>query len=107
MTLQSIIERNFKAEFEVRQKEAKDEKEQDLANLPLFLLNVVAFPGQPFPLHIFEPRYRLMLRRCLEGQRRYIYMLTHYCQWFILWFVGLDWFVTLKHNQMVPRLAAY
>ena len=35
--------------------------------LPLFPLNVVLFPGMPLPLHIFEPRYRLLTRRCLEG----------------------------------------
>lgn len=34
--------------------------------LPLFPLNVVLFPGMQLPLHIFEPRYRLMARRCLE-----------------------------------------
>lgn len=33
--------------------------------LPLCPLNTVLFPGQVLPLHIFEERYRLMLRRCL------------------------------------------
>jgi uncharacterized protein len=33
--------------------------------LPLFPLNTVLFPGQVLPLHIFEERYRLMVRRCL------------------------------------------
>jgi Lon protease-like protein len=33
--------------------------------LPLFPLNTVLFPGQLLPLHIFEERYRLMIRRCL------------------------------------------
>lgn len=35
--------------------------------LPLFPLNVVLFPGQTLPLHIFEPRYRVMIRRCIEN----------------------------------------
>ncbi|MCS7056902.1 MAG: LON peptidase substrate-binding domain-containing protein [Thermoflexales bacterium] len=35
--------------------------------LPLFPLNVVLFPGQTLPLHIFEPRYRIMIRRCIEN----------------------------------------
>ena len=35
--------------------------------MPLFPLNVVLFPGMPLPLHIFEPRYRLMIERCLDG----------------------------------------
>lgn len=38
----------------------------DVMELPLFPLNVVLFPGQTLPLHIFEPRYRLMIQRCIE-----------------------------------------
>lgn len=34
--------------------------------LPLFPLNVVLFPGQSLPLHIFEPRYRVMIKRCVD-----------------------------------------
>ena len=34
--------------------------------IPLFPLNVVLLPGADLPLHIFEPRYRQMVRRCLE-----------------------------------------
>jgi Lon protease-like protein len=39
--------------------------------LPLFPLPVVLFPGTRMPLHIFEPRYRRMLRDCMEGDRRF------------------------------------
>jgi len=34
--------------------------------IPLFPLNVVLFPGEQLPLHIFEPRYRRMVRDCLD-----------------------------------------
>jgi Lon protease-like protein len=34
--------------------------------LPLFPLHTVLFPGQPIPLHVFEPRYLRMVERCLE-----------------------------------------
>lgn len=34
--------------------------------LPLFPLEVVLFPGMPLPLHIFEPRYKQLIRTCLE-----------------------------------------
>lgn len=39
--------------------------------LPLFPLEVVLFPGIRLPLHIFEPRYKLMTRRCLEQGREF------------------------------------
>jgi hypothetical protein len=37
--------------------------------LPLFPLNTVLFPGQVLPLHIFEDRYRVMIRRCLAEDK--------------------------------------
>lgn len=39
--------------------------------LPLFPLPLVLFPGAPIPLHIFEPRYRQMVARCVEGDGRF------------------------------------
>ena len=39
--------------------------------LPIFPLSVALFPGNPLPLHIFEPRYRRMLADCLAGDRRF------------------------------------
>jgi uncharacterized protein len=34
--------------------------------IPLFPLNVVLLPGAILPLHIFEPRYRQMVRHCID-----------------------------------------
>ncbi|TLZ87867.1 MAG: peptidase S16 [Methanobacteriota archaeon] len=34
--------------------------------LPLFPLHTVLFPETTLPLHVFEPRYREMIGRCLE-----------------------------------------
>lgn len=33
--------------------------------LPLFPLNLVAFPGESLNLHIFEPRYKQLIQDCL------------------------------------------
>lgn len=33
--------------------------------IPLFPLNVVLFPGMMLPLHIFEDRYKIMIKECL------------------------------------------
>jgi ATP-dependent Lon protease len=38
------------------------------ARIPLFPLDIVLFPGQAVPLHIFEPRYQQMTRHCIETQ---------------------------------------
>ena len=37
--------------------------------LPLFPLGIVLLPGEPVPLHIFEPRYKEMVRVCIDGDR--------------------------------------
>lgn len=37
--------------------------------LPLFPLGLVLLPGEPVPLHIFEPRYKEMVRVCIDGDR--------------------------------------
>lgn len=39
-----------------------------MTRVPLFPLNLVLFPGQNLPLHIFEDRYKEMLHRCLDKQ---------------------------------------
>ncbi len=35
--------------------------------LPFFPLKLVAFPGEPLNLHIFEPRYKQLVNECLEN----------------------------------------
>ncbi len=37
--------------------------------LPLFPLGIVLLPGEPVPLHIFEPRYKEMVRVCIDDDR--------------------------------------
>ena len=39
-----------------------------MALLPLFPLEVVLLPGTPLPLHIFEPRYKEMIRECIAAE---------------------------------------
>lgn len=34
--------------------------------LPQFPLNIVVFPGEELPLHIFEPRYRQLIHDCVR-----------------------------------------
>ncbi|GAO46960.1 hypothetical protein SAICODRAFT_29823 [Saitoella complicata NRRL Y-17804] len=44
--------------------------QQSELTIPLFVC-AVGLPEMPTFLHVFEPRYRLMLRRCLESDRRF------------------------------------
>ena len=39
--------------------------------LPLFPLPAVLFPTAAMPLHVFEPRYRRLVERCLGADRRF------------------------------------
>nr|XP_040031527.1 LON peptidase N-terminal domain and RING finger protein 1 isoform X3 [Gasterosteus aculeatus aculeatus] len=66
--LQDIMTRLFPSPLAER-KQVHDAEMAELSNLttdiPIFVCTV-AYPGVPCPLHIFEPRYRLMMRRCME-----------------------------------------
>jgi len=45
--------------------------------IPLFPLNMVLFPGQTVPLHIFERRYRLMTQQCIEANSPFGMLFVH------------------------------
>ncbi|TQD78343.1 hypothetical protein C1H46_036092 [Malus baccata] len=69
VTLNDIIQKNFPEEFAERKLENDQMTNFGVDLMPLFVMDVV-LPFQKFPLHIFEPRYRLMVRRIMEGNRR-------------------------------------
>ncbi|KAF5895368.1 LON peptidase N-terminal domain and RING finger protein 1-like, partial [Clarias magur] len=66
--LQDIMTHLFPQQLAER-KQVHDAEMAELSNLtndiPIFVCTV-AYPGIPCPLHVFEPRYRLMMRRCIE-----------------------------------------
>lgn len=47
------------------------ELKANLAELPLFPLNAVLFPGGPLKLRIFEPRYVDMVGRCMRTDQEF------------------------------------
>ena len=57
----------------------RDELDQGVETvlLPLFPLRLVLFPGQVLPLHIFEPRYRLMINHCVDEGQPFGVVLMH------------------------------
>ncbi|KAI1640245.1 ATP-dependent protease La domain-containing protein [Biscogniauxia mediterranea] len=56
----------------VRTQAHRDEERANSEGLdtPLFVCTL-AFPSMPLFLHVFEPRYRLMIRRAMEGNRTF------------------------------------
>ena len=42
-----------------------------LVRIPLFPLHLVLFPGMLLSLHIFEPRYRRMIRQCIDEKQEF------------------------------------
>ena len=48
--------------------------------IPLFPLNTVLFPGMPLHLHIFEPRYKEMVQKCLDEKMEFGILLLHETQ---------------------------
>ena len=48
----------------------EEHREEPCDVLPLYALDYV-LPGQSMALNMFEPRYRLMTRRCMDGDRKF------------------------------------
>ncbi|KAK2765158.1 hypothetical protein FQN54_008857 [Arachnomyces sp. PD_36] len=71
--ISKLISKLFPGQLRARQEaEMRDEDFfNDLSTIPLFVCTL-AFPMMPVFLHVFEPRYRLMIRRVLEhGGRKF------------------------------------
>jgi hypothetical protein len=70
VSLQRVIERSFPEEYASRREERKSESSNRESILPLFVMTTM-LPGKRIGLNIFEPRYRLLVRRCMEGNRMF------------------------------------
>ncbi|XP_059408367.1 LON peptidase N-terminal domain and RING finger protein 2 isoform X2 [Carassius carassius] len=68
LIMEELLQRYFCDELAERRK-VHEEEMKELSNLnqevPIFVCTM-AFPTIPCPLHVFEPRYRLMIRRSME-----------------------------------------
>jgi Lon protease-like protein/tetratricopeptide (TPR) repeat protein len=74
IVLKNILERSFPDDYLARAEEEEEEVGAGAAHesptLPLFVMSPV-LPGERMALNIFEPRYRLMVRRVMAGARRF------------------------------------
>ncbi|XP_068018016.1 LON peptidase N-terminal domain and RING finger protein 1-like [Melanerpes formicivorus] len=77
--LQDIMLATFPTQLAER-RELHQAEMAELSNLtksiPIFVCTM-SFPGIACPLHVFEPRYRLMIRRCQETGTRSFGMCTY------------------------------
>ncbi|XP_021761577.1 LON peptidase N-terminal domain and RING finger protein 1-like isoform X1 [Chenopodium quinoa] len=69
VTLNNIIQKNFPEEYAERKSENDSLVKLGVDLMPLFVMDAV-LPCEKLPLNIFEPRYRLMVRRIMEGNHR-------------------------------------
>jgi Lon protease-like protein/tetratricopeptide (TPR) repeat protein len=72
-TLSEIDETKISAEGDTGD---ANNNSKNLDEIPIFICGL-AYPGISFPLHVFEPRYRLMMRRCIEDGSRVFGMVMH------------------------------
>lgn len=72
VALKNIIRASFPHEYGERQRETEVAGVTHSGHimLPLFVLSTL-MPGEKMSLNIFEPRYRLMIRRVMCGSRRF------------------------------------
>ncbi|XP_065668503.1 LON peptidase N-terminal domain and RING finger protein 3 [Hydra vulgaris] len=74
--IEQILEQFFKESYEEKLNQRKERMERlsrvgidEDVEVPLFIC-AIAFPYVPYRLHIFEPKYRLMIRECLESKSK-------------------------------------
>lgn len=60
------VKTTFPDEYAERQLAIGQDERDARLETPIFVCTL-AFPGMPTILHVFEPRYRLMIRRCIES----------------------------------------
>jgi hypothetical protein len=60
--------------YNTRLQESATEKESWNTVLPIFYYNQALFPGCKLSLHLFEPRYKIMMQRIINTTRAFAYV---------------------------------
>lgn len=73
LALRKVIEKQYPEEYAERAQEDEPEIERirTTLRLPLFFLTEILFPGVKLDLIVFEPRYQILVSRCMEGNRQF------------------------------------
>lgn len=70
LTLSNMLITTFPILYEQRMQLSKQEESESGLDTPIFVC-MVSFPYMPTNLHIYEPKYRLMMRRALDSNKRF------------------------------------
>lgn len=60
--------------YSTRLRESEDDRNSWSTVLPIFYYNQALFPGSRLSLHLFEPRYKLMMQRIVTSSRAFAYV---------------------------------
>jgi len=70
--LKEILQKKYPREYNNRLLEYENiNNRKQILYMPLFVLGIRCFPDVNFPMHIFEQRYRLMIKRVLQGSQTF------------------------------------
>ncbi|CAG8538985.1 3001_t:CDS:2 [Ambispora leptoticha] len=72
-TITLVLESLYPNQYEERRLAVEHELYDTMEDTPIFVCSLI-FPKMPCFLHVYEPKYRLMLRRCLESNQRHFGM---------------------------------
>ncbi|CAB4486309.1 unnamed protein product [Rhizophagus irregularis] len=69
-TIYSFIRALYPSLYSERRYLLDSELFNTMQDTPIFVTNALVFPKMPCFLHVFEPKYRLMIRRCMQSRQR-------------------------------------
>ena len=106
IVLSNIAKNCFPEQYELRVAEVEREKQSWAAVLPIFYYNDTLFPFSHLSLHLFEERYKVMIRRIVETSRKFCYLpnFSNYQVFLVLSSASCCFFLMVCHRQRLGTL---
>ncbi|EKX52551.1 hypothetical protein GUITHDRAFT_101718 [Guillardia theta CCMP2712] len=74
ITIVNILRNCFPDQYQARIDELQHERNAWENILPIFFYNDTLYPYSPLVLHLFEPRYKIMIKRIVQASRKFAYL---------------------------------
>merc|ERR1719499_2771511 len=74
MLIANLCKKFFPLEYDRKLKETAEQMEKLSRMHPIFFYNDFQFPGSTMGLTLFEPRYKIMIRRVISADQKFIYL---------------------------------